>query len=74
MSEFRPVQTIQDFFTLDDGDVLEGYLDGVSGSAEPDSTRSRGYWHGWQNGMIESGRLPPTSAYVQLKNAFRQIA
>ena len=74
MAEFFPAEAISDFKTLDDGDVLEGYLDGFHGAAAPDSTRSRGYWHGWQNGMIESRRMPPTPSYRQLAEAFRQLA
>jgi len=26
MAEFKPVQTVDDFRTLDDGEILEGYL------------------------------------------------
>ena len=73
MAEFSPVETIPDFYTLDDGDVLEGYLDGFHGEPPPDSTRSRGYWHGWQNGMIESDRMPRTAAYDTLARAFEHL-
>lgn len=68
------METIADFKTLDDGDILEGYLDGFHGGPSPDSTRSRGYWHGWQNGMIESDRMPPTPAYARLAEAFGALA
>ncbi|MBV9776711.1 MAG: hypothetical protein JO143_06650 [Acetobacteraceae bacterium] len=74
MPEFPPVETVSDFKTLDDGDVLEGYLDGFHGAGAPDSTRSRGYWHGWHNGMIESRRMPATPAYRRLAEAFRRLA
>lgn len=74
MAEFSPVETVEDFYTLDDGDILEGYLDGFSGGLAPDSTRSRGYWHGWQNGMIESNRVPKTAAYDTLARAFQELA
>lgn len=70
MAEFFPVETIPDFKSLDDGDVLEGYLDGFHGAPAPDSTRSRGYWHGWQNGMIESNRMPCSKSYQRLAHAF----
>ena len=70
MTEFAPVDTIETFRTLDEGDVLEGYLDGFGGAPEPNSTRSRSYWHGWHNGMIESGRIPPDVVYLNLARAF----
>jgi len=74
MAEFRSVQTVSDFKTLDDGDILEGYLDGFHATGTPDSRRSRGYWHGWRNGVIESGQLPPDAAYNRLASAFEALA
>ncbi len=70
MAEFQPVRTVDDFRTLDDGEMLEGYLDGFDGQAPPDSTRSRSYWHGWRNGMVDSARCPPDQAYLALGTAF----
>lgn len=74
MGEFRSVQMVSDFKTLDDGDVLEGYLDGFHTTGTPDSTRSRGYWHGWRNAMIETARMPPDAAYKRLARAFEASA
>lgn len=74
MAEFRFVQTVSDFKTLDDGDILEGYLDGFHATGTPDSSRSRGYWHGWRNGVIESGRSPADAAYNRLASAFEAFA
>ena len=71
MAEFSPVQTVDDFRTLDDGEVLEGYLDGFHGEAAPDSSRSRSYWHGWRNGMVDSARSLPDQAQLALAEAFR---
>ena len=73
MAEFAPIDTVEVFRTLDDGEILEGYMDGFDGTAAPDSTRSRSYWHGWRNGMIESGRAPPDVAYDALAEAFRHV-
>lgn len=73
MAEFTPVDTVEAFHTLDDGEVLEGYMDGFEGAPEPNSARSRSYWHGWRNGMIESGRVPPDDAYITLESAFESI-
>lgn len=74
MAEFKPVQTVEDFRTLDDGDVLEGYLGGFDGEATPGSDRSRGYWHGWRNGMVDSARCLPDIAHVALTEAFSDLA
>lgn len=74
MAEFSPVQTVDDFHTLDDGETLEGYLDGFHGEAAPNSSRSRSYWHGWRNGMVESARLLPDQAYLTLAEAFFSLS
>jgi hypothetical protein len=74
VAEFAPVETVADFKTLDDGEILEGYLDGFSGEPRPNSGHSRSYWHGWRNGMIESGRKLPDLAYQQLANDFTRGA
>lgn len=66
----EPVRTISEFRKLDDGEMLEGYLDGFSGMPVATGVRSRSYMHGWKNGMIESERWPADDAYVELRNAF----
>ena len=71
MAEFSPVQTVDDFRTLDDGEVLEGHLDGCHGEAAPDSSQSRSYWHGWRNGMVDSAHSLPDQAQFALAEAFR---
>lgn len=73
MAEFKPVTTIDDFVTLDQGEVLEGYLDGFHGGPSPGSDRSRGYWHGWRNGQVESGRSRPDAAQLALNTAFEAV-
>lgn len=74
MAEFHSVHTVADFKTLDDGEMLEGYLDGFHATGTPDSSRSRSYWHGWRNGMIESDRMPADAAYRQLAREFAAVA
>jgi len=73
MAEFNPVQTIEDFRTLDDAEVLEGYLGGFDGEAEPGNTRSRSYWHGWRNGSVDSARCQPDLAHMALAKAFSEL-
>ena len=74
MAEFNPVRTVEDFRTLDDGDVLEGYLGGFDGEPPPGSNRSRAYWHGWRNGMVDSARSLPDLAHIALAEAFSDLA
>ena len=68
--EFLPVRTIEDFHTLDEAEVLLGYMDGFDGGAAPGSDRSRSYCHGWRNGMVDSGRCSPDDAQHALAAAF----
>ena len=55
MQVFQPVENIADFRTLDEGEILCGYLDGLSGSTCALSKVSRSYWHGWRNGLVDGG-------------------
>ena len=74
MSEFRPISTVRDYHTLDESDVFLGYMDGFEGAPPPGSGHSRGYFHGWRNGMIEAGFAEPDRAYETLAVAFREVA
>ncbi len=73
MPEFPPVSTIADFLTLDEAEVLIGYMDGFDGGAAPGSNRSRSYCHGWRNGMADSGRCSPDDAQNSLAASFGQL-
>jgi hypothetical protein len=42
--------------TLDNAEIQEGYRDGRDGLPCGDN-RSRSYWHGWRNGMMDSKRM-----------------
>lgn len=53
---YLPVRTAFDLDQIDDDEVVEGYRDGLRGEPEPKGNRSRSYWHGWKNGMVDSGR------------------
>jgi len=52
----RPVLLASDLERLDSDEVIEGYNDGHEGFP-CSGNRSRSYWHGWQNGMVDSGRM-----------------
>lgn len=70
--EIRTVSTIADFATLDDGEVLEGYLDGFHGGVAPNLSHSRSYRHGWRNGMVDSQRHTSDWAQEALALEFEQ--
>lgn len=57
----RPVWLATDLDTLDEADILEGYKDGLE-DFPCSGNRSRAYWHGWQNGMVDKGRMKSTPA------------
>ncbi len=73
MTEYVPVTTVEEYRLLDEAEILEGYLDGVSNGPEPGSRRSRAYWHGWLNGCVDAGRSSPTPAQQQLEAAFEAL-
>jgi hypothetical protein len=66
MSEFQSAATIEDLSSLDETEMLEGYQAGYKGEAEPGSDRSRSYYHGWRNGMVDSKRLVATPEQLHL--------
>ena len=72
MAEFAPISTILEFRLLDDGEILEGYLDGFHDAPDPTSGFSRSYWHGWRNGRVDAGLAEPDAAQLALDAAFRQ--
>ncbi len=59
---FRPVRTLAELRTLDEGEILDGYLCGVHGETYPSGKQSRAYWHGWRHGLMDRGVLAPDEA------------
>lgn len=73
MPDSRPVASVAEFRTLDESDLLLGYAAGFVG-LEPQQEWSRGFLHGWRNGMMDSGRQEPNVADFQLAEEFRTLA
>lgn len=48
-----PAMTYSDVEAMDGDKVVEGYLEGFDGKPMP---ADRDKWHGWRNGMVDSGR------------------
>ena len=57
MSEYKPVCTAKELESIDDAECVAGYLAGLADEPEPRNDKSRSYWHGWRNGMMDKGRL-----------------
>jgi len=51
-----PVRTIADLSTLDEAEIVEGYIDGLVGSPCGDN-RSRAYWHGHRNALADRHQI-----------------
>ena len=66
MSEFQPVSTKKDLDILDMDDVLSGYRSGLDAESEPGSDKSKGFWHGWRNGVSDRGLAPIDEAKRKL--------
>lgn len=62
MSEFQTVSTAAELDLLDIDDIVDGYRAGLRGASEPGSDKSRSYWHGWRNGMVDTNRMPMDAA------------
>jgi len=58
---------------LDDDDIAAGYSAGLEGAPAPASDRSKGYWHGWRNGLVDSGRLPADAAQLALSRDIERV-
>lgn len=54
MSAYPPVTTVEDLDTLDQAEIVEGFVDAYNGEPEPGDNRSRSYWHGYQNGIDDT--------------------
>ena len=68
--KFEPVRTMSDLETLDQDQVVEGYLSAERGDPEPGPNRGRSYWHGWRNRMIDNGDLPGDEASRSLAREY----
>lgn len=48
-----PVVTLDELGALDTAEIIEGYWDGYDNGPRPSGNRSKAYWHGWRNGMVD---------------------
>ena len=62
MRTFQPVRTAAELETLNEIDIVEGYLSAQRGDPEPGANRGKAFWHGWRNRMIDYGVIPQDDA------------
>lgn len=67
---FEPVRTLADLNSLNEDDIVEGYLSAERGDPEPGENRGRAFWHGWRNRMRDIGELPSDDAATQLAREY----
>lgn len=68
--ERKPVGTLAELETLDERDILHGYYAGLAGREEPGVEFNRSFWHGWENGMRDRNKLPPTAESMNLAHEY----
>lgn len=70
MAEYAPITTAAELDLTDSDDVIAGYYAGRDGAREPGSDKSKSYWHGWRNGMMDTSRMPQDDASRALAGSF----
>jgi hypothetical protein len=60
------VTTLDELNSLDPNEMREGYSDGKLNEPQPSGNRSKSYWHGWRNGMMDGGHMPIDAAAREL--------
>lgn len=66
MSEYAPISSKAELAFVDESDCMAGYLSGLENSPHPGSDKSKSFWHGWRNGMMDKGNLRPDAASENL--------
>lgn len=69
-ADTRTVPNLETLLSLDENEVVEGYLDGFRGEPEPGNNRSLAYWHGWRNGAVDKGLRKSDSEQQFLVHAY----
>lgn len=70
MSEYQPISSLRELDLLDADDIVAGYRAGRDGASEPGSDKSKSYWHGWRNAMMDRRQIPHDEASTSLAREF----
>lgn len=76
MAEYAPVVSVEDLDKINNDECVEGYLYGRSNKANgamlsPHSC-TRSFYHGYLNGMVDTGKLELSPAQKELAQALRK--
>ncbi len=71
---FDAVRTVAEYRSLDEAEVMIGYMDGVAGLTGVADTMTRSYWHGWRNGAVDGGFIDPDEAQIEIETEFAGLA
>ena len=58
MSEYTKLSRRAELDLIDEDECVAGYRSGLINDPEPGSDKSKSFWHGWRNGMMDRGILP----------------
>lgn len=72
MSEFRPVTTKADLDQLNYDEIAAGREAGLRNASEPGNDKSRAFWHGWRNGMVDGGHRLIDAEQIRLAFAVKR--
>lgn len=76
MAEYKPIVAVEDFDTINNDECVEGYLYGRSDKAHGEfispHSCTRSFYHGYLNGMVETGKLELSIAQKELAHALRK--
>ena len=71
----EPIKDLETLAQQDERDMRYGYFAGLHGDGtEPSYEMNRSYWHGWRNGMVDSGRMKKDAAQAVLAHEYLKDA
>lgn len=72
MSFYTPVSSAIKLDMLDDEEILKGYLAAYSNKNIDEITVSESFWHGYRNGLVDSGKSKLDQAQKDLIRDLRK--
>ncbi len=67
MSEYRQIETLEDYEKIDDEQCVKGYMSGLKGEELPSPhLYTKSFYHGYLNGLVDSGRREIDNKQLEL--------
>lgn len=66
----EPVTTLEDLDSLDQDQIVKGYMECRKEDPEPGANSDRGYWHGWCRRAEDNGEREITPEHRILARAY----